>query len=83
VKRRHGPGKEWEKFIIPSMITWVHQAFGRLIRRGDDRGVAAILDGRVQTKGYGALTLKSLPPARQARSLDDVQQFFDEEVCND
>jgi Rad3-related DNA helicase len=83
VKRRHGPGKEWEKLIIPSMITWVHQAFGRLIRRGDDRGVVAILDGRVQTKAYGAATLKSLPPARQARSFSDVQRFFGEEARDD
>jgi len=83
VKRRHGPGTEWEKFIIPSMITWMHQAFGRLIRRHDDRGVVALLDGRVQLKAYGAMTLKSLPPARHARSFGDVQRFFNEEACDD
>ncbi|MEI8081752.1 MAG: helicase C-terminal domain-containing protein, partial [Actinomycetes bacterium] len=38
------------------------QGVGRLIRARDDRGVVAILDPRLHTKGYGALMLRSLPP---------------------
>jgi ATP-dependent DNA helicase DinG len=79
VKQRHGPGSEWSKFTIPLMITWVQQAFGRLIRRSDDRGVVAILDGRVRLKSYGTTTIKSLPPAPVTHALADVQHFFREE----
>ena len=37
------------------------QGTGRLIRRGDDRGVVAILDPRLVTKRYGRFLAKSLP----------------------
>ena len=38
------------------------QGFGRLIRRKDDRGVVAVLDGRITSKGYGKAFVRSLPP---------------------
>lgn len=37
------------------------QGVGRLIRRGTDKGVVAILDNRLRTKGYGETILTSLP----------------------
>ncbi len=37
------------------------QGTGRLIRRGDDRGVVAILDPRLVTKRYGQFLARSLP----------------------
>ncbi len=38
------------------------QGAGRLIRRGDDRGVVAFLDSRMMTAGYTGFLQRSLPP---------------------
>jgi ATP-dependent DNA helicase DinG len=37
------------------------QGSGRLIRRGDDRGVVAVLDPRLVTARYGSFLLASMP----------------------
>jgi Rad3-related DNA helicase len=39
----------------------MRQGFGRLIRRADDWGIAAILDPRMRTKTYGREILNNLP----------------------
>jgi ATP-dependent DNA helicase DinG len=38
------------------------QGAGRLLRRGDDRGVVAVLDSRMATARYGRFLKDSLPP---------------------
>lgn len=38
------------------------QGAGRLLRRGDDRGVVAVLDSRMATARYGRFLRDSLPP---------------------
>ena len=38
------------------------QGAGRLIRRGDDRGVVAVLDSRLATARYAGFLQRSLPP---------------------
>ncbi|EHI11811.1 ATP-dependent DNA helicase [Mycolicibacterium thermoresistibile] len=38
------------------------QGTGRLLRRGDDRGVVAVLDSRMATARYGGYLRASLPP---------------------
>ena len=50
------------QYAVPQAIVRFRQGFGRLIRRQDDRGVVAILDGRISSKGYGGAFLHSLPP---------------------
>lgn len=70
---------EWAWFnelAIPYTTIALKQGFGRLIRTGSDRGVVALLDGRLTSKGYGSRVLKALPPATQTRSLDAVRAFF-------
>jgi ATP-dependent DNA helicase DinG len=52
------------------------QGLGRLIRTATDRGVLAILDSRLTTKGYGKRFLSSLPSARQVTSIEQVRTFF-------
>ena len=49
---------------------------GRLIRHRSDRGVLAVLDPRLRTKGYGRRFLASLPPAPVVHDLDAVEAFF-------
>ena len=47
---------------IPETAMALAQGAGRLIRRGEDRGVVAVLDPRLATAGYRHRLLRSLPP---------------------
>lgn len=49
------------QYSIPEAVLRFRQGFGRLIRRGSDEGVVAILDKRVLTKRYGQLFVDALP----------------------
>lgn len=57
---------------IPYLL--LHQ--GDLPRADDDRGVMAILDARLHTKGYGKCVLRALPPAPLVTRLEEVERFF-------
>ena len=60
-------------FAVPDAILRFRQGFGRLIRRRSDRGIVAIFDSRVISKGYGASFLESLPDCTvQFGSLDKL-----------
>ncbi len=63
-------------FAVPEAAIRLKQGFGRLIRRHDDRGVVALLDDRIYTKGYGKRLLRALPPARQERSFARAREFL-------
>ena len=69
-------GNSFGDYMLPLMTLALKQGFGRLIRRNSDRGVVAILDERLTSKGYGQQALRDLPPARLTRSLRDVHRFF-------
>jgi ATP-dependent DNA helicase DinG len=64
------------RYLVPSAALTLKQGFGRLIRTRSDRGIVAILDERVSTKGYGKVFLRSLPPARRCQSLDELRAFW-------
>jgi ATP-dependent DNA helicase DinG len=55
------------EYSVPEAVLRFRQGFGRLIRRGDDEGVVAILDKRVLTKRYGRMFLDALPPCTVLR----------------
>lgn len=59
------------EYSIPEAVLRFRQGFGRLIRRGTDEGVVAILDKRVITKRYGQLFLDALPPCTVLRQRTD------------
>ena len=69
-------GSSFRELSIPSAAIALRQGFGRLIRRGDDRGVVAILDPRLATKPYGRQLVAALPAARRTQDLADVRAFF-------
>lgn len=70
-------GENWfGTYVLPQAVLRLKQGIGRLLRTRQDRGVMAILDTRLHTKGYGRLVLDALPPARRTSSLRDVEQFF-------
>lgn len=50
------------QYALPQAVLRFKQGFGRLIRRKTDRGVVAVLDRRVTSRGYGGAVLRSLPP---------------------
>ena len=74
----HG-GNSFSDYSVPAAVISLKQGIGRLIRSATDRGVLSILDPRIVTKGYGQNFLKSLPPSRITRKIEDVEKFFAEE----
>jgi ATP-dependent DNA helicase DinG len=62
---------------MPEAIVRIRQGVGRLIRSTSDRGVVAILDGRVLTKPYGKRFLAALPQAPRVRSHAEAARFID------
>jgi ATP-dependent DNA helicase DinG len=64
------------RYLVPAAALSLKQGFGRLIRTTQDRGVVAILDSRIRTKGYGKVFMRSLPPARVSDTLDEVRPLL-------
>ncbi|MGM8213950.1 helicase C-terminal domain-containing protein [Bacillaceae bacterium W0354] len=46
---------------LPQAILRFRQAFGRLIRNENDRGMLVVLDKRIMTKSYGTEIINSIP----------------------
>lgn len=61
---------------IPEAVITLKQGVGRLIRDVTDRGVVIICDSRLVMRNYGQTFLKSLPPAKRTRDLDQVIRFL-------
>jgi ATP-dependent DNA helicase DinG len=75
-------GNPFFEYQIPRAILSLRQGVGRLMRASDDRGIIAILDTRLFTKGYGQRFLKSLPLSPISRDRAEVAAFFDHQ-CRD
>lgn len=69
-------GAAFRDYTLPVMTLVLKQAFGRLIRHRNDKGVVAILDPRLVTKGYGSKIMASLPPARRVHELEEITEFY-------
>ena len=69
-------GNPFWDYQVPSAILLLKQGLGRLIRTRQDRGLLAILDSRLLTKGYGKAFLGSLPACPVVHDLKDVAEFF-------
>lgn len=67
----------FEQYQLPLAILTLEQGLGRLIRHRRDRGVLAVLDPRLRSKGYGARFLEALPPAPVVTRLDEITRFLD------
>jgi ATP-dependent DNA helicase DinG len=73
--RRRG-GNPFQDFQLPQAVLALKQGFGRLIRDRADRGVVAICDPRLRTRGYGRSFLAALPPARRVTSEAEAVDFL-------
>jgi Rad3-related DNA helicase len=77
VAQMKAAGENWfGTYVLPQTVLRLKQGLGRLLRTHDDRGVMAILDTRLYTKGYGKQIVLALPPARRTANLSSVTQFF-------
>ncbi|HJL17788.1 MAG TPA: ATP-dependent DNA helicase [Sandaracinaceae bacterium LLY-WYZ-13_1] len=68
--------KPFVRYLVPSAALTLEQGFGRLIRTRRDRGIVAVLDSRLLTKGYGKIFLRTLPPATRCETFADVERFW-------
>jgi ATP-dependent DNA helicase DinG len=57
-------GNPFMELSLPESVMKFKQGFGRLMRRSSDRGVVAVLDGRLLHKRYGEFFLRSLPKTK-------------------
>src|SRR5919107_5698789 len=69
-------GSSFYEYSVPQAIIALKQGLGRLIRSTTDRGVLAILDPRLRTKGYGRTFLQSLPPCRVTSRIEDLASIL-------
>ena len=61
---------------LPRAITALAQAAGRLIRSKTDRGVVAVLDPRLASKGYRWTIINALPPMGRTRNKAEAVDFL-------
>jgi ATP-dependent DNA helicase DinG len=69
-------GRSFFEYSIPQAVISLKQGVGRLIRSTTDKGVIAILDPRLRTKGYGRDFLNSLPRIRITSDIGEVEKMF-------
>ncbi|HEX5835998.1 MAG TPA: ATP-dependent DNA helicase, partial [Pyrinomonadaceae bacterium] len=69
-------GSSFYQYSVPQAIIALKQGLGRLIRSTTDRGVLAVLDPRLRTKGYGRTFLQSLPPCRVTSRIDELSSIL-------
>jgi ATP-dependent DNA helicase DinG len=76
-----GGGNPFMELSLPEAVMKFKQGFGRLMRRSSDRGVVAVLDGRLIKKSYGSVFLRSLPETMTSFAdfdgvLRDAERFL-------
>jgi ATP-dependent DNA helicase DinG len=62
---------------VPAAALQLRQGFGRLVRSRADRGLVAVLDPRLTTRGYGRAFLASLPPSPMLRSVEEARRWWE------
>jgi ATP-dependent DNA helicase DinG len=70
-------GRGFDDLQVPAAALALRQGFGRLVRTRSDRGLVAVLDRRLLTKGYGKAFLATLPACSRFSSVADAQRWWD------
>lgn len=65
-------GYPFMELSVPEAVIKFRQGFGRLIRRGDDRGAVIVLDRRIIEKPYGRIFTSSIPETKRLYKELDV-----------
>jgi ATP-dependent DNA helicase DinG len=68
-------GNAFADYQLPAAILRLKQGFGRLIRARTDKGILAILDSRLKTRGYGKVFLSSLPDYAIVDHVEDLTEY--------
>jgi len=76
VRRYHSERAGFDHLAVPEMTLVLTQAFGRLIRHVEDKGVVAILDPRLNSKAYGRRIMEALPPATRTTDPKEAADFL-------
>jgi ATP-dependent DNA helicase DinG len=63
---------------LPRAILRFKQGFGRLVRSRNDRGIVAVLDGRIAHRGYGRRFIEALPPVLRFRDREELSRWWNE-----
>ena len=76
-----GGGNPFTKLSLPEAVIRFRQGFGRLIRKGTDRGIVAVLDSRIIIRNYGKSFINSIPKTKlsvgeSGHVLEDVKYFI-------
>jgi ATP-dependent DNA helicase DinG len=61
---------------LPRAILRFKQGFGRLVRSRNDRGVVAVLDGRIRSRGYGRRFVRALPDVPRFQTREDLERWW-------
>ena len=69
-------GEPFGEYQVPLAILTLQQGLGRLIRHRQDRGVLAVLDPRLRTKGYGRRFSPRCRPPRSCTISSRIEAFF-------
>jgi ATP-dependent DNA helicase DinG len=73
-----GEGRDgFSELSVPAAALALRQGFGRLVRTREDRGLVAILDRRIVSKGYGRSFLATLPRTPLLRSVAEARRWWD------
>lgn len=75
---RAGGQDPFGAYQVPQAAIALRQGFGRLIRTREDRGIVALLDKRITTRGYGRQFLRSLPDCPRFGRFDHVERWWAE-----
>jgi ATP-dependent DNA helicase DinG len=73
---RERGGDPFAEYQLPEAVLALRQGVGRLLRRGDDFGVVALLDHRVLSRSYGAVFRENLPDMPWTRDPGEVKELF-------
>jgi len=65
-------GNQFMEYMLPEAVIKFKQGFGRLMRRGTDSGVVAVLDSRILKKAYGKIFIHSLPETARSFKPSDA-----------
>jgi ATP-dependent DNA helicase DinG len=78
LRRLEAEGRDaFADLSVPAAALALKQGFGRLVRTRTDRGLVAVLDRRLVTRGYGRAFLETLPPCPLLRSVEEARRWFE------
>ena len=72
-------GSSFYEYSVPRAAIKFKQAFGRLMRKKEDRGAVVCLDKRIYTKSYGKKFLSALPSCSKLfKPIEEIKQTLKE-----